>query len=154
MTAGGGRGRAANLLNISPWRLRMRLVAFSLAELNPLELVAIPRSRFPKPNLSQILAPDWKNTEINLDEIMHTVERYFIKMALDSCNDNKTEAATILSLSRRSFQHRVERSNYEQVMAQTNASQNEPAHSETTQNETSQNEIIQNEITPEKTEPV
>ncbi|MDR2436456.1 MAG: hypothetical protein LBD17_00025, partial [Endomicrobium sp.] len=33
--------------------------------------------------------------------------------------DNKTEAAVLLGLSRRSFQHRLERTNYEVVMGKT-----------------------------------
>ncbi|MDR2387652.1 MAG: sigma-54 dependent transcriptional regulator, partial [Deltaproteobacteria bacterium] len=50
MAAGGNRGRTAISLSISPWRLRMRLMAFSLADLNPVQLMSIPQERFPRPN--------------------------------------------------------------------------------------------------------
>jgi two-component system response regulator PilR (NtrC family) len=116
LVAGGARGRAAALLSISPWRLRMRLVAYSLSDINPVELGAIPKERFPKPTVPEEMAPSWSGKELVLDDILHSVERYFIKKALDKTNDNKTEAATLLGLSRRSFQHRLERTNYEAVM--------------------------------------
>jgi two-component system response regulator PilR (NtrC family) len=116
LLAGGARGRAAAMLGISPWRLRMRLVAYSLSELNPVELATVPKDRFPKPTVPEEMAPTWNGQEIVLDDILHSVERYFIKQALDKTGDNKTEAATLLGLSRRSFQHRLERTNYESVM--------------------------------------
>ncbi|MDR2404989.1 MAG: sigma 54-interacting transcriptional regulator [Deltaproteobacteria bacterium] len=119
LTAGGARGRAATILGISPWRLRMRLVAYSLSEHNPVELASIPKDRFPRPVVPEDLAPPWTGQDINLDEILHSVERFFIKKALDKTNDNKTEAAVLLGLSRRSFQHRLERTNYEVVMGKT-----------------------------------
>jgi DNA-binding NtrC family response regulator len=118
MTAGGNRGRTSILVGISPWRLRMRLMAFSLADLNPVELMGIPRDRFPKPALPDDVAPDWAGTSLKLDDILHAVERQFIKLALENSNDNKTEAANALGLSRRSFQHRIERTGYEQYAAQ------------------------------------
>jgi transcriptional regulator with PAS, ATPase and Fis domain len=62
------------------------------------------------------MAPSWAGQELVLDDILHSVERFFIKKALDKTADNKTEAATLLGLSRRSFQHRLERTNYEAVM--------------------------------------
>jgi two-component system response regulator PilR (NtrC family) len=114
MTAGGNRGRTAILLGISPWRLRMRLMAFSLADLNPVNLLSISKDRFVKPSLPEEVAPAWTEKSIKLDEILHAVERQFIKLALKHSNDNKTEAANALGLSRRSFQHRIERTNYEQ----------------------------------------
>jgi two-component system response regulator PilR (NtrC family) len=114
MTAGGNRGRTAISLGISPWRLRMRLMAFSLADLNPVQLMSIPQERFPRPNLPEDVAPEWTDKAIKLDEILHAVERQFIKLALENSNDNKTEAANALGLSRRSFQHRIDRTNYEQ----------------------------------------
>ncbi|MDR2388113.1 MAG: hypothetical protein LBE80_11115, partial [Deltaproteobacteria bacterium] len=58
--------------------------------------------------------PEWTGKAIKLDEILHAVERQFIKLALENSNDNKTEAANALGLSRRSFQHRIDRTNYEQ----------------------------------------
>jgi two-component system response regulator PilR (NtrC family) len=118
MTAGGNRGRTSILVGISPWRLRMRLMAFSLADLNPVELMGIPGDRFPKPALPDDVAPDWAGTSLKLDDILHAVERQFIKLALENSNDNKTEAANALGLSRRSFQHRIERTGYEQYAAQ------------------------------------
>jgi two-component system response regulator PilR (NtrC family) len=114
--SGGARGRAATALGISPWRHRMRLVAYSLSELNPVQLASVPKERFPRPNLPLELAPVWNNQDINLDDILHKIERYFIKKALEKTNDNKTDAATLLGLSRRSFQHRLERTNYESVI--------------------------------------
>jgi two-component system response regulator PilR (NtrC family) len=122
LVAGGARGRAASLLGISPWRLRMRLVAYSLSELNPVELGSIPRDRFPRPTVPEEMAPAWTGQEMVLDDILHSVERYFIKKALDKTGENKTEAATLLGLSRRSFQHRLERTNYEAVMGRIPAS--------------------------------
>jgi DNA-binding NtrC family response regulator len=41
------------------------------------------------------------------------VERHFIGEALKTALGNKTEAASLLCLSRRSFQHRMERTDYE-----------------------------------------
>jgi two-component system response regulator PilR (NtrC family) len=116
LVAGGARGRAASMLGISPWRLRMRLVAFNLSELNPVELGSVPKDRFPRPTVPEEMAPAWTGQEVVLDDILHAVERFFIKKALDKTGDNKTEAATLLGLSRRSFQHRLERTNYEAVM--------------------------------------
>ncbi|MDR1546406.1 MAG: sigma 54-interacting transcriptional regulator [Deltaproteobacteria bacterium] len=124
ISASGTRGRAASLLRISPWRLRMRLVAFSLSDLNPMELASIPRDRYPRPALPEELAPEWNGSEIDLDEILHAVERRFIRLALEKSGDNKTEAATSLGLSRRSFQHRIERTNYEQEMTKLAARTN------------------------------
>ncbi|MDR1313813.1 MAG: sigma 54-interacting transcriptional regulator [Deltaproteobacteria bacterium] len=121
LVAGGARGRAAAMMAISPWRLRMRLVAFSLAELNPVELGLIPKDRFPRPTVPEEMAPTWTGQELVLDDILHSVERFFIKQALDKTNDNKTEAATLLGLSRRSFQHRLERTSYEAVMGRVPA---------------------------------
>jgi two-component system response regulator PilR (NtrC family) len=119
MSAEGNRGRTAISLGISPWRLRMRLMAFSLADLNPVKLMSIPKERFPKPNLPADVAPDWTGKSVKLDEILHAVEREFIKLALENSNDNKTEAANALGLSRRSFQHRIDRTNYEQYINKT-----------------------------------
>jgi DNA-binding NtrC family response regulator len=113
MTAGGNRSRTSNLVGISPWRLRMRLLAFNLADLNPVELMSLSKDKFPKPALPLSIAPDWIGGSIKLDDILHAVERQFIKLALDNSNANKTEAANALGLSRRSFQHRIERTNYE-----------------------------------------
>jgi two-component system response regulator PilR (NtrC family) len=116
LVSGGARGRAAAMLSISPWRLRMRLIAFSLSEFNPVELATIPKDRFPRPLVPEELAPIWTGSEVNLDDVLHAVERHFIKNALDKTNDNKTDAALLLGLSRRSLQHRLERTNYEAVM--------------------------------------
>ncbi|MDR1050578.1 MAG: sigma 54-interacting transcriptional regulator [Deltaproteobacteria bacterium] len=113
MTAGGNRSRTSNLVGISPWRLRMRLLGFNLADLNPVELMSISKDKFPKPALPPSIAPDWTGGSVRLDDILHAVERQFIKLALDNSNANKTEAANALGLSRRSFQHRIERTNYE-----------------------------------------
>ncbi|MDR1677608.1 MAG: sigma 54-interacting transcriptional regulator [Deltaproteobacteria bacterium] len=112
MTAGGNRGQTSILLGISPWRLRMRLMAFNLADLNPVQLLSIPKERFLKPSLPEEVAPEWTGQAIKLDDILHAVERQFIKLALERSNDNKTEAANVLGLSRRSFQHRIERTDY------------------------------------------
>jgi two-component system response regulator PilR (NtrC family) len=116
LLAGGARGRAASILGISTWRLRMRLVAYSLSELNPVELAAVSKDRFPRPQVPEELAPLWMNRDIVLDDILHAVERFFIKKALDKTSDNKTDAASLLGLSRRSFKHRLERTSYEAVM--------------------------------------
>ncbi|MDR3205443.1 MAG: sigma 54-interacting transcriptional regulator [Deltaproteobacteria bacterium] len=113
MTSGGGRSRASSLLSISPWRLRMRLVAFGLADLNPMELINLPKERFAKPTLPPHLAKDWNGGPIVLDEVLHEVERHYIGLALEINDFNKTEAAISLGLSRRSFQHRIDRTNYE-----------------------------------------
>ena len=115
MTSGGTRSRTSTLLGISPWRLRMRLVAFSLVDLNPMELVAIPKERFAKPVLPEGLAPDWTGSPVNLDEILHGVERHYIRLAMEKSNHNKTEAAISLGLSRRSFQHRIDRTDYDRL---------------------------------------
>jgi two-component system response regulator PilR (NtrC family) len=117
LTSGGIRNRVSALLSISPFRLRARLMAFSLANLNPVELVAIPKERFAKPQLPTELTPDWTGTPLKLDEILFAVERFFIKEALKENNDNKTEAAAALGLTRRSLQHRIDRSNYENAEA-------------------------------------
>ena len=113
LSARGGRGRAAAALGISPWRLRTRLAACGLADLNFQELSALGEDRFPKPDLPPGLARDWLGEEIALDDILIAVERHFIRRALASARGNKTEAASLLGLSRRSFQHRQERTDYE-----------------------------------------
>ena len=113
LSARGARGRAAAALGISPWRLRARLVAYRLSDLNYQELVALGEDQFPKPVLPAGLAPDWPGREIALDDILITVERQFIHQALAAAGGNKTEAASLLGLSRRSFQHRQERTDYE-----------------------------------------
>jgi two-component system response regulator PilR (NtrC family) len=113
LSARGGRGRAAAALGISPWRLRTRLVACGLAELNYHELTALGADRFPKPDIPPGLAPDWTGEEIALDSIIIAVERHFIRQALAAAGGNKTEAAALMGLSRRSFQHRQERTGYE-----------------------------------------
>ncbi|MDR3038621.1 MAG: sigma 54-interacting transcriptional regulator [Candidatus Adiutrix sp.] len=113
VAARGGRGRAAAALGISPWRLRTRLVACELADLNGPELLALGDDRFPKPDLPPGLAPDWTDEDLGLDDILIAVERHFIRKALAAAGGNKTEAASLLGLSRRSFQHRQERTGYE-----------------------------------------
>jgi two-component system response regulator PilR (NtrC family) len=111
--ARGGRGRAAAALGISPWRLRARLSACGLADLNFQELLALGEDRFPKPDLPSGLARDWADEEVALDDILIAVERRFISQALAAAGGNKTGAAALLGLSRRSFQHRQERTGYE-----------------------------------------
>jgi two-component system response regulator PilR (NtrC family) len=113
LAAGGLRGRTAASLGISPWRLRIRLVAHELADLNYQGLLSFGENYFPKPDLPPDLTPDWTNVTLNLDTIMIETERHFIREALAATNGNKTEAAGLLGLSRRSFQHRQERTNYE-----------------------------------------
>jgi two-component system response regulator PilR (NtrC family) len=125
LTAGGIRNRVSSLLSISPFRLRARLMAFSLADLNPVELVAVPKEHFAKPQLPSELTPDWNGTPIKLDDILYAVERFFIKIALKQNDDNKTEAATMLGLSRRSLQHRIERSNYEEEIVKEGSNPND-----------------------------
>jgi two-component system response regulator PilR (NtrC family) len=109
IAARGGRGRAAEALGISPWRLRTRLAACGLADLNYQELLALGEDRFPKPDLPPGLAPDWSGGEAALDDILIAVERHLIRRALAAAGGNKTEAASLLGLSRRSFQRRQER---------------------------------------------
>jgi two-component system response regulator PilR (NtrC family) len=113
LAAGGLRGRTAASLGISPWRLRIRLVAHELADLNHQGLLTSGGDRFPKPDLPPGLAPDWTGAALNLDTVMIETERHFIREALAATNGNKTEAAGLLGLSRRSFQHRQERTHYE-----------------------------------------
>jgi two-component system response regulator PilR (NtrC family) len=148
MTAGGNRSRTSNLVGISPWRLRMRLMAFSLSDLNPVELLSIPKDRFSKPALPESIAPDWTGASIKLDEILHAVERQFIKLALENSNDNKTEAANSLGLSRRSFQHRIERSGYEAKTAEEQEKEQEQEQ-EKEQQQQKQRKSDENE-TPER----
>jgi len=107
ISARGGRGRAAASLGISPWRLRARLAACGLADLNHRELLALGEASFPKPDLPPGLARDWQEGEVALDEILSAVEGHFIRQALAAAGGNKTEAASLLGLSRRSFQHRA-----------------------------------------------
>lgn len=113
VAAGNARGRTATSLSISPWRLRTRLVAHELSELNNSKLNALSGDHFPKPDLPPGLAPDWTDEDLNLDDILLAVERHFIHEALAASGGNKTEAASLLGLSRRSFQHRLEKTNYE-----------------------------------------
>lgn len=112
-TTVGIRGRAATMLDISPWRLRARLVSHNLPDLGKAQLQTIKEDSFPKPELPHGLAPDWTAAALNLDAIMITVEKHFITNALAASEDNQTEAASLLGLSRRSFQHRLERTSYE-----------------------------------------
>lgn len=113
VASGNARGRAAALLAISPWRLRTRLVAYELAELSSGKLAELSSDLFPKPDLPPNLAQDWTGAEVNLDDILLAVERHFIHEALAASGGNKTEAASLLGLSRRSFQHRLEKTNYD-----------------------------------------
>ncbi len=119
LTYGGARGRAAACLAISPWRLRSRLVSLELADLNRAKLAALGEDHYPKPWLPEGLAPDWNGSEMNLDAVMLTVERHYIHEALTVSCGNKTEAAALLGLSRRSFQHRLERTGYEKDLSES-----------------------------------
>jgi two-component system response regulator PilR (NtrC family) len=116
-TATGRRGQAATLLSISPWRLKNSLVAHDLNELSRSQLAGLKPDLFPKPALPPGLAPDWVGDDLNLDDIQIAVERHFIHQALTASGQNKTEAAALLGLSRRSFQHRLERTGYEAWLA-------------------------------------
>ncbi|UQZ89445.1 Fis family transcriptional regulator [Deltaproteobacteria bacterium Smac51] len=111
--AHGARGRTATLLAISPWRLRTRLVAYELADLNYGQLTRLDTTRFHMPDLPYGLAPSFDESGLNLSDILIAVERHFIYEALEASGGNKTEAASLLGLSRRSFQHRLERTNYD-----------------------------------------
>jgi len=113
VSCGGSRGRCATTLAISPYRLRNLVVTHDLADLNKTKLMALGEGRFPKPPLPEGLAPDWAGGDSNLDEILLIVEKYFIHEALTASGGNKTEAATLLGLSRRQFQGRLERTEYE-----------------------------------------
>ena len=112
VASAGVRGRTASTLSLTPYRLRGRLVTLGLADLSNARLTALGPERFPKPQMPEGLAPDWNNEELNLDEVLLTVEHYFIGEALAASCGNKTEAASLLGLSRRSFQHRLERTGY------------------------------------------
>ncbi|MGL4208966.1 MAG: sigma 54-interacting transcriptional regulator [Candidatus Adiutrix sp.] len=105
----GIKGQAAIMLSISPWRLRARLAAYDLSDLSPLMLAKMPGESFPKPNLPNHLAPDWQSEGLNLDGTLLAVEKFFISEALAIASGNKTEASTLLGLSRRSFQHRLDK---------------------------------------------
>lgn len=111
-TFNNNRGRTATALAISPWRLRSRLVSCRLADLNKDRLLALGEASFPKPELPEGLAPDWSDEEIEMDAILLAVERHFIQKALTASNGNKTEAAALLGVSRRSFQHRLDKTHY------------------------------------------
>ena len=113
MSCASCRGRAASALAISPWKLRTRLISHALADLNKRELMSLGEDHLPKPPLPAGLAPDWTGEDINLEDILLGVEKHFIHVALISSGGNKTEAAALLGLSRRAFQHRLERTGYE-----------------------------------------
>ncbi|MDR1608921.1 MAG: sigma 54-interacting transcriptional regulator [Deltaproteobacteria bacterium] len=117
LTADGRRSLAAKLVNISPWRIRVRLTALGLTNLDGPQLKSISPDRYPKPPLSQELAPEWTGANIDLVEIMRQVERHYIHLAMKQSGDNKTEAAMLLGLTLRAFKHRVERANYDQEAA-------------------------------------
>lgn len=112
VTFNNNRGRTSTALAISPWRLRSRLVSCRLADLNKNRLLALGEDSFPKPVIPEGLAPDWSGGDIELDAILLTVERHFIHKAMAASNGNKTEAAALLSVSRRSFQHRLDKTHY------------------------------------------
>jgi two-component system response regulator PilR (NtrC family) len=113
IAASGARGRTASLLAISPWRLRTRLVAYDLIDLGYNQLARLTPAAFKRPELPPGLGPEFTPAGLNMGEAMIEVERHFISEALKAAADNKTEAAPLLGLSRRSFQHRLERTNYE-----------------------------------------
>jgi transcriptional regulator with PAS, ATPase and Fis domain len=117
VVADGRRGLTAKLLNISPWRLRARLIFLDLNDIDPKSLAAMPAGRYPKPPLPSGLAPDWTGSNVNLYGIIQKVELHYIHLAMKQSRDNKTEAAMILGLTLRSFKHRLERSNYEREAA-------------------------------------
>ena len=105
----GVRGQAAALLGISPWRMRSHLVVHGLSGLSKIKLASLNAHDYPKPNLPGGLASDWDENGLNLNEIMIAIEKHFIVKALEASGGNKTEAASLLNLTRRSFQHRLER---------------------------------------------
>jgi DNA-binding NtrC family response regulator len=113
----GRRGLAAKLLGISPWRLRARLLALDLNDLDAQSLAAISPDRFSKPQLPPDLAPDWTGSNVNLDKIVLKVELHYIYLAMRQSGDNKTEAAILLGLTLRAFKHRLERTNYDREAA-------------------------------------
>ncbi len=115
--SGNIRGRAATALAISPYVLRERLTKYELADLGRTGLAALGEDHFPKPPLPPGLAPDWAGEDLNLDGILLDLERHFIHEALTASHGNKTEAAALLGLSRRSFQHRLERTGHEADLA-------------------------------------
>jgi two-component system response regulator PilR (NtrC family) len=116
LSAEGRKGQAAKFLDLSPFRFRVRLIALGLSNRNPAEITDLPQNHYPKPPLPADLIPDWTGQHLNLVEVLHQVERHYIRQALKQA-DSKTDAAALLGLSLRSLKHRVERTNYEKEMA-------------------------------------
>jgi two-component system response regulator PilR (NtrC family) len=114
LAAEGRRGLAAKMIGISPWRIRARLMALGLTNLDAKQLLTISPERYRKPPLPEDLAPDWSDAYMDLGEISRQVERHYLHLAMKQSSDNKTEAAMLLGLTLRSFKHRLERTNYEQ----------------------------------------
>jgi two-component system response regulator PilR (NtrC family) len=117
IAAEGRRGLAAKILDISPWRLRARLIALDLNGLDAQSLANVSPDRYKKPDLPTGLAPDWRVGDVCLDKILLKVELHYVHLAMRQAHDNKTEAAMLLGLTLRAFKHRLERTNYDREAA-------------------------------------
>ncbi|MFH1136601.1 MAG: sigma 54-interacting transcriptional regulator [Pseudomonadota bacterium] len=106
----GLRYKTAELLGISPWRLRGRVSNHGLGKLDSAQIDAQALTAGPSVEIPRDLLPDWTGRGFDLDGVLLRVERHFIDHALERSGGSKTKAAEFLGVSRRSFLHRLDRS--------------------------------------------
>ena len=107
--ADGVKQRAAELLDISPWRLRGRLKDYRLNRISLVEMDQLIGRMGPVPGLPGDLVPEWSDQGISLDKILLRAEKYLLDNAMTKAEGSKTKAAAILGVSRRTLLHRLDR---------------------------------------------
>ena len=108
-TADGVKQRTAELLDISPWRLRGRLKEYRLDRLSRAEMDQLLDRMKVTFGLPESLVPEWNDQGVALDTVLLRVEKYLLDNAMAKAEGSKTKAAAILGVSRRALLHRLER---------------------------------------------
>ena len=107
LTANGLRYRVSELLGISPWRLRSRLIRYGLNDLDQGHIQDLARESDDFGNLPAHLIPQWSPSGIDLDKTLLKVESHLIDTALQQAGGSKTKAAELLGISLRTLQSRL-----------------------------------------------
>jgi two-component system response regulator PilR (NtrC family) len=108
-TADGVKQRAADLLEISAWRLRGRLKDYRLNRISRAEMDQLIDRMDDIAGLPDDLVPEWNDQGIALDTILLRAERYLLDNAMAKAEGSKTKAAALLGISRRTLLHRLDR---------------------------------------------
>ena len=108
-TSSGLKHRAAELLGISSWRLRSRLMRYEMANLDPERIGELADATKAPVEIPSHLLPTWTDEGIDLDQALWRVEKCLMDEALEQADGSKTKAAEILGISRRTFHHRFSR---------------------------------------------